>query len=220
MTKKVELAIRGHRGEAVPNELVRQDGDTDHLAMFLPGFGYTCEMPLFYYAEIVCLEAGADVLRLNYAYNRQSEFRKLRENERLRWMTDDVTAGIHAGFGQRIYRKATFLGKSLGTLALSQVLPVVALSGDLRIVWLTPMLQAGAVRKEIRQRADSSLVVIGTDDPMYDEAFLDEVRQAGGEVVTVEGGDHSLDIAGDPLGSIRALEPVVAAMQKVLSRAR
>lgn len=220
MTKKVELTIPGHRGEAVPNELVRQEGDTDHLAVLMPGFGYTCDMPVFYYAGIVCLDAGADVLRLQYAYNRQPEFRRLRENERLRWLTDDVTAGIHVGLGQRIYRRATLIGKSLGTLALSHVLPVVALSGDLRVIWLTPMLQAGAVRKEIQRRAETSLVVIGTDDPVYDEGFLSEFREAGGEVVTIQRGDHSLDIDGDPLASIRALEPAVAAMQRVVSRAQ
>ena len=69
------LPIRGYRDEPVPNEFLRQKGESRHLAVFLPGMGYTCDMPLFYYAENLLQDAGADVLRVEYAYGHHPDFR-------------------------------------------------------------------------------------------------------------------------------------------------
>jgi len=52
------LPIRGYRDEAVPNHFQRQDDATDHLALVLPGFGYTCDMPLLYYTVGHLLDRG------------------------------------------------------------------------------------------------------------------------------------------------------------------
>ena len=67
------LAIRGFGDLPVPNRLLRPEGAIDCLAVLLPGFGYTLDMPLFYYAESLLLERGWDVLRVEYAYNRLPE---------------------------------------------------------------------------------------------------------------------------------------------------
>ena len=59
--------------------------------------------------------------------------------------------------------------------------------------------------------------MIGTADGHYDSAYLDEVRLASrGESVVLEDADHSLEIKGDTVGSIRALEQLVQATQRFL----
>jgi hypothetical protein len=59
--------------------------------------------------------------------------------------------------------------------------------------------------------------VVGTADSHYDPVKLAEVQQAtGGEAVVIENADHSLEIAGDIVKSIRALEGIIAEMQKFL----
>jgi len=59
--------------------------------------------------------------------------------------------------------------------------------------------------------------VIGTADSHYDPAYLEEVRLASGdESVVIQGADHSVEIEGDTVGSIRAVEQIVRAMQQVL----
>lgn len=40
---------------SIPNTFLRQDVDTDHLAMVLPGLNYTCDMPLLFYAAQIML---------------------------------------------------------------------------------------------------------------------------------------------------------------------
>ena len=89
MATSTTLTIQGYRGEAVPNRFLRPEGAIDHLAVLLPGFGYTLDMPLFYYAENLLLERGWDVLRVEYAYNKRPEFQTLTEPERDRWLLAD-----------------------------------------------------------------------------------------------------------------------------------
>ena len=74
MATATTLTIHGYRDEPVPNRFLRPEGAIDHLAVLLPGFGYTLDMPLFYYAENLLLERGWDVLRVEYAYNKRPEF--------------------------------------------------------------------------------------------------------------------------------------------------
>jgi len=82
MTSSVRLDIRGFAGEAVPNQFIKQESEADRLAILLPGMGYSCDMPLFYYAQNVLEERGADVLRVEYAYGLDRMFRvaRLRTN--------------------------------------------------------------------------------------------------------------------------------------------
>jgi hypothetical protein len=69
----------------------------------------------------------------------------------------------------------------------------------------------------MRQVKGHSLFVIGTLDSHYDLAYLEEVRLAsGGESVVIQGADHSLEIEGNTIGSIRAVEQIVRAMPQVL----
>ena len=82
MATSTTLTIQGYRDEPVPNRFLRPDGAIDQLAVLLPGFGYTLDMPLFYYAQNLLLERGWDVLRVEYAYNTHPEFQTLPEMER------------------------------------------------------------------------------------------------------------------------------------------
>lgn len=116
MSRSQQLAITGYRGEPVPHSVIRQDGETTHLAILLSGMGYTCDMPLFYYSENILVDAGADVLRAEYAYNRRPEFQQLPDSEQLRWLFADTTAAYRARLARRTYDSVTLVGKSLGTL--------------------------------------------------------------------------------------------------------
>ena len=58
--------------------------------------------------------------------------------------------------------------------------------------------------------------MIGTADPNYDPVFLKEVS-AKAESLVIEGADHSLEIEGDPLQSLKAMERLIAAIKKFLA---
>jgi predicted alpha/beta hydrolase len=217
MYSSTTLDIRGHRGQAVPNTFFAQDSETHHLAVVFPGLGYTAHMPALYYPRRLLLERGADVLLVEYDYRGRVNFRMPRDPERDRWFFEDVAAACAAGLGQRPYSGVTLVGKSLGTRAMGYLLTEDARLSPARCMWLTPLLRADRLRAQMRQVRGRSLFVIGTADSHYDPAYLEEVRLAsGGESVVIQGADHSLEIEGDTVGSIRAVEQTVRAMQRFL----
>ena len=97
---------------------------------------------------------------------------------------------------------------------MGHLLTVEDLFGHARAIWLTPVLRSDGLRAQIKQWGQRSLFVIGTADPHYNEVFLDEIREAtGGEILVIEGANHSLEIGGDVLKSLEAMEKVVRAIR-------
>ena len=218
MATATTLTIHGYRNEPVTNRLLRPEGAIDHLALLLPGYGYTLDMPLFYYAEKLLLERGWDVLRVEYAYNTRPEFQTLPKSERDRWLLADTTAAWRAGLGQRTYERVVLIGKSLGTMAMGHLLTMVDPHPNVGAVWLTPLLGEERLRQQIQQYGGPSLFVIGTADPHFEPVVLEKMQVATiGEAVVVRNADHGMDIPGDQVASVRAVERVVEALGRFLS---
>ncbi len=207
------LPITGYHDHPVPNRLRQPDGATDRLAMLLPGFGYTLDMPLFYYLENLCLDAGIDVLRAETNYNQNRAFGEATETEQARWVATDARAAWQAGLAQANYASALVAGKSLGTLGLAAILadPPES-SGAVQSIWLTPLISEPTVRQTLLRLGDSAQVVIGDADPEYDVDVLTAIEGTGVNVVVAPGADHGLDIPGDVVGSVRLLPELVTAM--------
>ena len=218
MATSTTLMIQGYRDEPVSNRFLRPEGAIDHLALLLPGYGYTLDMPLFYYAEKLLLERGWDVLRVEYAYNTRSEFQTLPESERDRWLLTDTTAAWRAGLGHRTYERVVLIGKSLGTLAMGHLLTTGDQPPNVGAVWLTPLLDEEWLRQQIQQYGGPSLFVIGTADPHFEPVVLEKMQVATiGEAVVVRNADHGMDIPGNPIASVRAVERVVEALSRFLA---
>jgi predicted alpha/beta-hydrolase family hydrolase len=218
MATATTLTIQGYRNEPVLNRFLRPEGAIDHLALLLPGYGYTLDMPLFYYAEKLLLERGWDVLRVEYAYNTRPEFQTLPKSERDRWLLADTTAAWRAGLGQRAYERVVLIGKSLGTMAMGYMLTMADPHPNVGAVWLTPLLGEERLRQQIQQYGGPSLFVIGTADPHFEPVVLEKMQVATiGEAVVVRNADHGMDIPGDPIASVRAVERVVEALSRFLA---
>jgi hypothetical protein len=208
------LEIAGYKNEAVPNTFFRQDGETRHLAVLFPGYGYSAHMPLIYYPGRLLMSQGADVLRVEYAYNERADFKAATEVERDLWFQADVAASFTSALRQGSYQKVTLVGKSLGTLAMGHLLAREGPGPAPQCVWLTPLLRDARLIKRIVQTRPRSLFVVGTADVHYEAESLAEVQRAtGGEGVIIDGADHSLEIPDDTLRSIRAIETVMVRFQ-------
>jgi predicted alpha/beta-hydrolase family hydrolase len=217
MATATTLTIQGYRDEPVPNRLLRPEGAIDQLAVLLPGFAYTLDMPLFYYAEKLLLERGWDVSRVEYAYHKSPEFQTLPKPERDRWLLADTTAAWRAARGQRAYERVVLIGKSLGTLAMGNLLTLADPPPTVGAVWLTPLFSNERLGQQISQYGGPSLFVIGTADPEFDPVVLETLQVATtGEAVVVTNADHGMDIPGDPIASVHAVERVVEALGRFL----
>jgi len=217
MPELKRLDIAGYRDEPVPHTFFRQEDETDHLAILVPGGRYTAYMPLLYYPLRLLLTLGADVLRIEYAYTGRADYQALPPAEQVRWLFTDVSAASRAALAQRPYQQVTLVGKSLGTLAMGYLLTTESALRKAQAVWLTPLLWNDLWRSQIQQVRPRSLFASGTADPHYDPAHLAELQAAtNGKAVVVEGANHSLEIEGDVMASLQALEQVVQAVQTFL----
>jgi len=216
MMRTTTLPIRGYRDEPVPNRFHRQDAETDHVALVLPGFGYSCDMPLLYFAVSHLLDRGADVLQVEYDYSRRADYRTHDPDERLRWLLADVTAAWRVALSQRPYQRFTLIGLSLGTRALPALLANEPRLRDARTIWFSPVWHEDAVGAHLHRGAHPALVVIGTADPAYDEALVASLRAGDGcEVLVVPDADHGgLEVPGDVVRSVQAVERAIRAVQR------
>jgi hypothetical protein len=216
MVGAMSLSILGHSGKLVPNHFLGQDGDAAQLAIFFPGLGYTCDMPAFYYTQNM-LEESADLLRVEYAYGPATSFKNIAAIEQFAPLFDDAMAAWNAVRNERPYLTRTLIGKSLGTMAIGQILAANPSMPDLRVIWLTPLLRSERLFRQMQAFRGRSLIVIGTEDAHYDPALLASLRETSGtELLVVEGADHGFDIPGDITGSVEALGAVVTAVERFL----
>lgn len=219
MVTESMLSIAGYNDSPVPNRLRQSDGAVGCLAMLLPGYGYTLDMPLFYYLENLCLDRGVDVLRVETAYNQNAVFRAAPEPEQARWVAADARAAWQAGRAQADYASAVLVGKSLGTLGLAALLAEpLSRPKSVQSIWLTPLLSEQTVRQTLLRLGDSAQIVIGDADPHYDPDVLADLEGAEVHMVIAPGADHGLDLPGDAIGSARLLPELITAIQEFAFR--
>ena len=210
------LDIVGYKNEQVPNTFITHAEETGHLGIVLPGYRYAADMPPLHYVGRVLLEQGADLLRVDYRYYR-TDFMQRPQDEQGQWISSDVLAACEVGMAHRSYEKITLVGKSLGTLAMGHLLSDPRFQGA-TCVWLTPILSAQWLCTCIKQLRPRSLFVIGTADQFYDPDILNDLRQVTqGQVLVLEGVDHSLEISGEIPKSLAVLGQIVQASQAFLT---
>ncbi|HMK60738.1 MAG TPA: alpha/beta family hydrolase [Dissulfurispiraceae bacterium] len=211
------LNVLGYRNQALANTYFRAKLETTHLAVLLPGLGYTSQMPVMYYPCMALLASGADVIRADYNYVKQPDFMTLDPDERRRLAALDGSSIVQAALRQRKYQKVTLVGKSIGTFAIGHIITSVEKLPHLQCLWLTPLLKNEQLLSQIKQVKHKALVVIGTSDPYYDKSNLDDIlKVTGGQSIVIDGADHSMEIAGDPIKSLQAMERIMSATVKFL----
>jgi len=210
------LDVVGYKDQQVPNTLINQPTPTKNLGIILPGYRHSADMADLHYAGRVLLEGGADLLRIEYAYNR-TDFMKQSDGEQEKWISSDVFAVCNAALSQRSYDKITLVGKSLGTLAMGHLLADSRFQGA-TCVWETPILTIEWLCSRIEQVHPRSLFVFGTADKFYKPDILEHLENVtDGRSVIIEGAHHGLEISGDIPRSLMALNQIVQALQEFLS---
>jgi len=212
------LEIAGYGSKPVPNRFFRQEQAATRLGLVFPGLGYNCDMPLLYYPTKLLLARGADVLQLRPDYA-TPEFQSLPGEERARRAGADASAALHAGLAQRHYRQIVLVGKSIGTLAIAQLVSTEARLADAVTIWLTPVFRGRQVVEAAARFQGPALFVAGTADSLFDADAMSRLREATRtETLVVEGADHSMEISGDLLRSVGVLDQVVRAVAGFFDR--
>lgn len=210
--------LKGGDGRIIRNTLwtpTLADGEKPKgTAVFLPGYQYPPEAPLFFYLQGVFIDQGWAVLSVDYRYNENEKFSGLGTTEKAEYLrrdADSIFAGLVDVLGNG---NACFTAKSLGTTLLFHMASkhVEYFKGDqVQCLWLTPAGENERIEKLLTDNPLRSGYVIGTGDPWYDVksvktlAVLDHVR-----LLIQDGSGHALEKKGDILQSICNLEEAVS----------
>lgn len=207
------LAITAHDGKPLPNRLIQARDTNDRIALIFPGRGYTCAMPLLYYATRALVDNGYDVLHVEYHYD-PADFPEPAGDRWRDALRLDVEGAYAAVVAEGQYNSVLLLGKSLGTIAIALLLANHPELAESDCIWLTPLISIDRVREVIASHASRSLVVIGSLDPHHNQKRLHEIEVAGAAVVVIDRADHGLEIPDDLESSIEALRQTTMAIER------
>jgi hypothetical protein len=192
----------------IPYRLIEQREATNRLVMILPGAGYSTQAPLLHFSTGLFYANGFDVLHINYSFSRQ-EMAELKEEDFAR----DVQHAFEAGINKKKYSQYVIVAKSVGTIALSYLLDHPILK-DVKLVWLTPLLQRDDVFHSMVNCDKEGLCVIGDQDPCYLEERYEKLKSNPKLTLKlVDGGNHSLELDQQPITSIDCVKDVMTSIQ-------
>ncbi|MGI0141396.1 MAG: hypothetical protein ACREBF_01955, partial [Candidatus Micrarchaeales archaeon] len=210
------LKIIGNDKTPFENTMIKTGKKTDKLAILFPGMGYTCRMPLLYYATAILLGSGFDVLWAEHAYNKNKKFSTLSQAKQNNLIANDVSAIYNAVKNQGTYKNLVLLGKSIGTVAVGELLRREQLPKNLKIIWLTPLLNRPNLVDIMKNCAhENSLTVIGTKDPHYNLAELKSIQKMNkGRLLIIKNVDHGLENDEDFRETLSALGKFTESVKK------
>ena len=219
MDKYNLLHIQGFHDLPLPNRFYRQEPASTRLAILFPGLGYNPDLPLLYFTQQLLLRHGVDLLQMRPDYT-SSAFQSLSNDGQLEVMARDAAAALQTGLAQGEYQQAILAGKSIGTLSMAMVLPLVDMPEPPITLWLTPLLRQAPLVEAALDCQAPSFYIVGSGDPTYLPAAMDLVqRRTAAKVFIAEGANHSLEIPGDPLKSLDILRRGMAELSAFLDQA-
>ncbi len=210
--------LSGFYGKAVPNEFYRKSKDNSRLAIVFPGYGYSTQAPLLYYAIELLSELGYDVLSVNYEYNKNEGFLKSPETVQDQWFAADVAAVLEMARSRPQYSKWVVVGKSLGTTAILQLLSEGDYPMRTKLIWLTPGFSHSRITEVVRTTKLDSIFFVGTLDRYYDQTEYELMKtNARVRVELFKGADHSLQTSDSTATSIEYLKRYLASLRSFIS---
>jgi hypothetical protein len=182
-----------------PGEALLHEGDPERCAVVLPGVRYFSQAPLLWFAREAALAGGWSVLEVSE--------RAPSDQEPFEWIVDRAESAVNAASATQVVMIGKSLGSAAAPLATKRALPAV---------WLTPLLTRPEVIAALGATDMPTLVIGSPADQTWGNGELPENEAL--EVMELDGLDHSLQIEGDPLGSIDVLRDVTAGIADFLER--
>lgn len=215
--KFINSNVNGYKGMKIPYTLY---GKTDHsqdLLILLPGSGYTVNSPVFHYSSGIFFNQSIDILEVNYPY-KNDFYNDFSSDELYAAVKFDSRKVIDTVLENNSYNNFHFIGKSLGTIALSSLLSRDVFQ-EAKVVWLTPLLNRNDVFEAMVKNKNKGLCFIGDNDRFYsEELFLKLNSNEHIKFKLLNGVNHSLDNDDDPIKSIDVLKTIIIDIDRFLTK--
>jgi hypothetical protein len=182
-----------------PGEALLHERDPERCVVLLPGVRYFSQAPLLWFAREAALAGGWSVLEVSE--------RAPSDQDPFEWIVDRAESAVGAASATQVVMIGKSLGSAAAPLATKRALPAV---------WLTPLLTRPEVIAALGATDLPTLVIGSPSDQTWGNGELPENEAL--EVTELDGLDHSLQIEGDPLGSIDVLREVTEQISDFLQR--
>jgi hypothetical protein len=189
----------------ITSRLIKQKETSNSLAIILPGAGYTNQAPLLHFCTGLFYSKGFDVLHINYTFDREEQAALTGEG-----LAEAVRLAGAEALEDETYENYYVVAKSIGTMALPYLLKEQNFL-DAKAVWMTPLLQKDFVLNAMAAGSNKGLCIIGDQDPFFTWERIEKLKMNPNlSIRVVEGGNHSLELSGDPIHSIDLLKDIIS----------
>ncbi len=210
------IDVPGFRGDTLPCVL-HADAGQSSVAVVFPGgaqhgnrLGGTPARPDLHYTRAVLRAEGIAVFEVWWDAGAAPD------DDLDEWLDAHIDAALPAATDGRAL--AFLVGRSFGTMALARVVARDSWQAStVPTIWLAPLLRQSGVAVALAVAGRSAFVVGGGDDQLLDHDSLESARQAGAEVVVVEGANHGLEV-DDPATSARLLADALDRLRSFVRR--
>lgn len=199
------ITITSKFGIELDHDYVKQASSTK-LMILLPGKGYTIDSPLMRYVGQIGQGQGYDVLHIRYGIHMTPVENWLTRIPDIHADTQNVVSQVMSSQ----YQSVCVVGKSLGTLITTQLMPTLD-SSKRSALMLTPIQNAMSMLGDI-----PALGIIGTADPAYNPDIIQSTATQSWKVY--DDLNHSLEIAGDWQRSIQVLPDILHTCDTFISQ--
>ncbi len=193
--------------------------DSQNVCFMFSGAGYTYDKPLFHYATMVALKNRCDVVHIHYSYKEElsSGFESV-----TKLMIEDVKPVVTQVLTENRYKNTIFLGKSLGTIPITQEFMQKDQYSRAHMVLLTPLLKREPILKSLIDTNQNVFLAIGDKDQHYTQEAIAQIKEnANIEVKVLPGANHGLELEGfDVSGSLSTMKKTMEALDHFFNRYR
>lgn len=208
MIKESYIEIASFYGCNLKNLFLTHEPKSHSLVVLFPGMGYTCDMPLLYYANMATLFKGCDVLSLEYGfYIADKKF----ESKDFDKVVNEIATIINK-CTLNSYSNVYFISKSLGTLFAGD-LSVQMSDRNIINLFLTPL------EKTIPYMVITNCIAVtGSEDKAFSNSSIDFVRNKSNlEVVIIDDADHNLETEISTAINLEILQHIVKLCEDFVS---
>jgi len=215
--KKFSLEVSGFKGKPVQNKFFQQKSNAESLALVFPGLRYSCDKPLLHYTTELLLARGLDVLQLWADYTKP-DYQSLSQGDQSQHMLEDGQALIEAGNKAGSYKNFLLAGKSLGSLTMTLLFRENSDLHKETSIWFTPLFYLAPVAQAVLSSTGPTFVAGSDADHTFDpEAVLKIKSKINITTHVINDADHSLEIPGDLLGSLRVITQLMNSLASFIS---
>ena len=195
-------------------DLISKKSNT--LTVIISGFGYSLDMPIFYYTQKLLENRDTDLLKIDFAYNKDEYFLKLDDKEQDYQFKKELNS-IQNYLEKTTYNNIIFIGKSLGTTAIYNLLnSSLIMERTIAAVWITPASISKNLNHYIPLTAIKNLIIYGIDDKYSKDLDINNLKENSDvKILEILTSSHRLEHT-NLKDTIKTLNNIMITLEKFL----